>query len=54
MSSQKNTGFRKGLTTNNALYKFIDEILCALNDKIYVVRIFYDLTKAFYYMNYDI
>jgi hypothetical protein len=36
------------------LYKFLDEILCALNDKMHVGGIFCDLAKAFNCVNYDI
>jgi hypothetical protein len=36
------------------LYKFKDEILCALNDKIHVSEIFCDLAKAFDCVNNDI
>lgn len=43
-------------STDKALYKFIDEVLCALNDKIHVVRIliFCDLAMAFDWTNLDI
>jgi hypothetical protein len=46
--------FRKGLSTDEALYKFLDEILCALNDKMHVVGIFCELTEAFDCVNHDI
>jgi hypothetical protein len=36
------------------LYKFLDEILCALNDKMLVGGIFCDLAKAFVCVNHDI
>jgi hypothetical protein len=41
------------LSTEKALYKFLDEILCALNDKMNV-GIFCDLAKAFDCVNHNI
>jgi hypothetical protein len=34
--TEEHFGFRKGLSTDKALYKFLDEILSALNDKMHV------------------
>jgi hypothetical protein len=45
--TQEQFGFRKGLSTDKALYKFLDEISCALNDEVHVGGIFCDLVKAF-------
>ena len=42
--------FRKTLTTDKAPYGLINEI--ALNDKLIVGGIFYDLTKAFNCVNH--
>jgi hypothetical protein len=44
--TEKQFGFRKGLSTDKSLYKFKDEILCALNDKRHVGGIFCDLVEA--------
>jgi hypothetical protein len=52
--TQEQFGFRKGLSTDKALYKFLDEILCALNDKMHVGGIFCDLANAFDCVNHDI
>jgi hypothetical protein len=40
-------GFRKRPSTDKAAYKLINDILTALNDKIIVEGIFFDLEKAF-------
>jgi hypothetical protein len=42
--TEEQFGFRKGLSTDKVLYKFLDEILCALNGKMHVDGIFCDLT----------
>jgi hypothetical protein len=42
--SEEQYGFRKGLSTDKALYKFLDEILCALNDKMRVGGMEYFVT----------
>jgi hypothetical protein len=39
---------------DKVLYKFLDEILCALNDKIHVGGIFWDLAEACDCVNHDI
>jgi hypothetical protein len=52
--TKEQSGFRKGLSTDKALYKFLDEILCALNDKMHVGGIICDLAKAFDCVNHDI
>jgi hypothetical protein len=52
--TEEEFGFRKGLSTDKALYKFLDEILCALNDKMHVGGIFCDLDKTFDCVNHDI
>jgi hypothetical protein len=46
--------FRKGRSTDKALYKFLDEILCALNDKMHIGGIFCELAEAFDCVNHDI
>ena len=44
--SKEQYGFRRGFTTENAVYKLINEVLNALNNKQIVGGIFCDLTKA--------
>jgi hypothetical protein len=43
----QNTGFRKGLSTNNATFRLTHEVLQALNNKNYTFGIFCDLAKDF-------
>jgi hypothetical protein len=52
--TEEQFGFRKSLSNNKALYKFTDEISCALSDTMHVCGIFCDLAKAFYCVNHDI
>jgi hypothetical protein len=47
-------GFRKGTTTEDAIFKLVNEILKALNNKILAGCIFCDLEKAFDLVNHDI
>jgi hypothetical protein len=47
-------GFRRGFTTENAVYKLIKEVLNALSNKQIVGGIFCDLTKAFDCVDHDI
>jgi hypothetical protein len=47
-------GFRNKAVTNNAIYKLINEILIALNNKLMAVGIFCDLEKAFDCVNHKI
>jgi hypothetical protein len=47
-------GFRKRIATEDAIFKLTNEILNALNNKTRAGRIFCDLEKAFYSVNYDI
>jgi hypothetical protein len=51
--TEEQSGFRKGLLMDKALYRFLDKILCALNDKMHVGGIFCDLAKAFDCVNHD-
>jgi hypothetical protein len=46
-------GFKKGLSTDKVLYKFLDEIFCALNDKMHIGGILCDLAKAFDCVNHE-
>jgi hypothetical protein len=45
--SKEQYRFGMGFTTENAVYKLINKMLTALNNKQIVGGIFYDLTKAF-------
>jgi len=47
-------GFRSNFTTNNAIYKLVNESLITLNNKLMVGVIFFDLKKAFDCLNHDI
>jgi len=46
-------GLRMKWITENAIYKLMDEILTALNNKIIIGGIFCDLEKAFNCVNHD-
>jgi hypothetical protein len=46
--------FRKGIATEDAIFKLTNEILTALNSKTMVGGIFCDLEKAFDSVNHDI
>ena len=50
----KQFGFRKGIATEDAIFKLKNEILHALNNKTMAGSIFCDLEKAFDSVNYDI
>jgi hypothetical protein len=45
--AQEQFGFRSDSTTNKAIYRLINETLNALNSKLIVGGIFFDLEKAF-------
>ena len=45
--AQKQFGFRSDSTTNKAIYKLINGTLNALNSKLIVGGIFFDLEKSF-------
>ena len=52
--SKTQYGFRKGLSTENALVHFIDEVHKGLQNREYTVAVFMDLSKAFDVLNHDI
>jgi len=52
--AEEHFGFRNDSSTNKAIYKLISETLLALNNKISIGGIFFDLEKAFNCLNYDI
>ena len=52
--STEQYGFRLGLRTDNATYKLTTETLNAMNNKLLVGGIFWDLEKAFGCVNHDI
>ena len=52
--SKTQYGFRKGLSTENAIVDFIDEIHKGLQNREYTVAVFMDLSKAFDVLNHDI
>jgi len=52
--AEEQFGFISNFTTNYAIYKLVNESLIALNNKLMVGGIFFDLKKAFHCLNYDI
>jgi hypothetical protein len=46
--------FKKNLSTDNAVYVLLNEVLTTLNNKAKVKGIFCDIKKAFDYVNHDI
>jgi hypothetical protein len=52
--AKKQYGFRNNSSTEIASYNLINNILRALNSKMWVGGIFCDLTKAFDYANHNI
>jgi len=52
--SKEQYGFCRGFTTEYAVYKLINEVLNALNNKQIVGGIFCDLKKAFDCVDHDI
>ena len=51
---EKQFGFRKGLSTADAVLEFVDHCVTNLDDKLYTIAIFLDLLKAFDTVNRDI
>ena len=54
MLTDQQFGFRKGYSTDEAIFKLIYEVLNALNDKSTVGTIFFDLEKAFDSVNHSL
>ena len=52
--STQQYGFRKNMGTDTALINYTDTILKGLNDKLYTVSIFMDLSKSFDVLNLNI
>jgi hypothetical protein len=49
-----NQYFRSNLSTEKAIFKLLNDILQAINNKAYVGGIFCDLEKAFDFVNHDL
>ena len=43
----KQFGFRERYSTTDAILEFVDSFTTSLNDKIYTIAVFLDLSKAF-------
>jgi hypothetical protein len=48
------SGFRKGVSTEDAAFKITDNVLKSANQNMHVRGIFCDLTKAFDCVNHEI
>jgi hypothetical protein len=52
--TEQQFGFRKGLSTEDAIFKLTHEILTALNTKTMIGSVFYDFKKAFDSVNHSL
>ena len=50
----KQFGFRERYSTTDAILQFVDSCTTSLNDKIYTIPVFLDLSKASDTVNKDI
>ena len=47
-------GFRGNVSTESAIFKFTESIFNAWNNKVYIIGLFYDLTKALDCISHEI
>lgn len=47
-------GFKKGIGTNDAIFKFLHEIISGLDDNKICIVVFVDLKKAFDFVNHEV
>ena len=52
--SEHQYGFRKGFSASDAMLRFTNEVVNALNDKKYLAAVYLDLSKAFDTVNHKI
>ena len=47
-------GFQVGYSTNDAILEFLDYVYAALNEKMYLMPIYLDFSKAFDTVNHEV